>query len=125
MADALALAAQGRGAVEPNPMVGAVLVRDGRIIGRGYHRRFGGEHAEVEALADARRAGLDPRGATLYVTLEPCCHFGKTPPCTQAVIEAGIARVVAALQDPDLGVRARAAVALGWRRVDRPGHAPA
>src|SRR5437773_2261406 len=85
MRRALALARRGLGRVEPNPMVGCVLARGGRVLGEGYHRRFGGAHAEVEAL---RRAGGDARGATAYVTLEPCCHFGKTPPCTDALIAA-------------------------------------
>ena len=101
MRRALELARLGRGAVEPNPMVGCVLVRDGRIIGEGWHRRFGAAHAEVEALRAAQAAGADPAGATAYVTLEPCCHFGKTPPCTQALIEARVAVVVAAMVDPD------------------------
>src|ERR1041384_8215016 len=94
------LARGGAGCVEPNPMVGAVVVRDGVVMGMGHHRRYGGHHAEREALADCRSRGDDPRGATVYVTLEPCCHFGKTPPCTQAVILAGIHRVVAAMSDP-------------------------
>jgi diaminohydroxyphosphoribosylaminopyrimidine deaminase/5-amino-6-(5-phosphoribosylamino)uracil reductase len=97
MHQALALAARGRGSVEPNPMVGAVVVRDGQVVGSGYHQRFGGPHAEVFAL---QQAGEQARGATLYVTLEPCCHHGKTPPCTRAIIEAGISRVVAAMADP-------------------------
>jgi diaminohydroxyphosphoribosylaminopyrimidine deaminase/5-amino-6-(5-phosphoribosylamino)uracil reductase len=97
MARALELAERGRGHVEPNPLVGAVLVRDGRPDGEGWHQRYGGPHAEVHALA---AAGEDARGATLYVTLEPCCHHGQTPPCTDAVIRAGIARVVAAMADP-------------------------
>lgn len=97
MRRALELGAGGRGRVEPNPMVGAVLVRDGRVIGEGRHRRYGGPHAEVEAL---RACTEDPRGATLYVTLEPCCHHGKTPPCTDAVIAAGVARVIYAVTDP-------------------------
>ncbi|MCD6365418.1 MAG: bifunctional diaminohydroxyphosphoribosylaminopyrimidine deaminase/5-amino-6-(5-phosphoribosylamino)uracil reductase RibD [Planctomycetes bacterium] len=101
MAVALELARRGRGAVEPNPMVGAVLVRDGAELARGYHRRFGGPHAEIEALRAAAEAGVDPRGATMYVTLEPCRHHGKTPPCTEAIISAGVKRVVAAMQDPD------------------------
>jgi len=75
---ALKLARRGFGWTSPNPVVGAVLVKDSRVIGRGYHRRFGGNHAEVNAL---RSASADPSGATLYVTLEPCCHYGKTPPC--------------------------------------------
>ena len=94
---ALAEAARGVGAVEPNPMVGAVVVADGAVVGVGHHERFGGPHAEVHALA---RAGDRAHGATLYVTLEPCCHHGKTPPCTDAVLAAGIARVVAAHRDP-------------------------
>lgn len=94
------IALRAAGDVEPNPLVGAVLVRSGRVIGLGHHRRFGGPHAEREALDDCRRRGHDPRGATLYVTLEPCRHHGKTPPCTDAIIEAGIARVVAARRDP-------------------------
>ena len=97
MARALELAARGEGSVEPNPMVGCVIVRDGETIGEGFHRRFGGPHAEVEALAVA---GPRARGATAYVTLEPCCHHGKTPPCTGALIAAGISRVVVAQRDP-------------------------
>jgi diaminohydroxyphosphoribosylaminopyrimidine deaminase/5-amino-6-(5-phosphoribosylamino)uracil reductase len=94
---ALELAEKGRGHVEPNPLVGAVLVKDGRVIGEGWHERFGAAHAEVTALA---AAGAASRGATLYVTLEPCCHHGKTPPCTDALMGAGVARVVAAMADP-------------------------
>ncbi len=94
---ALAEAARGLGAVEPNPMVGAVVVRGGRLVADGHHARFGGPHAEVVALAAAGEAA---RGATAYVTLEPCCHHGKTPPCTDALIRAGVARVVAAMRDP-------------------------
>ena len=101
MRRALELARRGRGAVEPNPTVGAVVVRDGRVIGEGWHKAFGGPHAEVEAIAAVRSAGHDPAGATMYVTLEPCCHQGKTPPCTDAIIAGGIARVVAAMEDPD------------------------
>jgi diaminohydroxyphosphoribosylaminopyrimidine deaminase/5-amino-6-(5-phosphoribosylamino)uracil reductase len=97
MRRALSEALLGRGSVEPNPMVGAVVVRDGRVVAIGHHARFGGAHAEVEALA---RAGDAARGATLYVTLEPCCHHGKTPPCTDAVLQSGIGRVVAAMRDP-------------------------
>ena len=97
MARALAEAARGRGAVEPNPMVGAVVVRDGRAVGVGHHERFGGPHAEIVAFG---RAGALASGATLYVTLEPCRHHGKTPPCTDAVLRAGVARVVAAIRDP-------------------------
>lgn len=88
------------GDTDPNPLVGCVVARGDEIIGIGHHRRFGGLHAEREALADCRRRGADPRGATLYCTLEPCRHFGKQPPCTEAVIAAGIARVVYARRDP-------------------------
>src|SRR5207248_3754118 len=97
MVRALELAERGRGAVEPNPLVGAVVVRDGVAVGEGWHQRFGGPHAEVHAL---EAAGEAARGATLYVTLEPCCHHGKTPPCTDAVVKAGVKRVVAAMLDP-------------------------
>ncbi|TWU34128.1 Riboflavin biosynthesis protein RibD [Novipirellula aureliae] len=100
MRQALNLARQGLGFVEPNPMVGCLLVRDGAVIGQGYHESYGGPHAEVNALESCRRANHDPNGATAYVTLEPCCHFGKTPPCTRALIEAGVARVVVAMADP-------------------------
>ncbi len=98
---ALDIAAVGRGAVEPNPMVGAVIARGEMELARGYHERFGGPHAEVNAIAAARRSGVDIAGATMYVTLEPCCHQGKTPPCTDAISAAGIARVVSAMGDPD------------------------
>lgn len=102
MRRALSLARRGEGRVEPNPMVGCVVVRRGRIIGEGFHRRFGGPHAEVEALRACRS---DPRGATAYVTLEPCCHFGKTPPCVDALLQAGITEVVIPLLDPHPKVR--------------------
>ena len=95
---ALELARLGAGDVNPNPLVGAVIVRDEVIVGRGYHRAFGGPHAEVFALDEA---GDLARGSTLYVTLEPCCHYGKTPPCTDRIIEAGISRVVVATRDPN------------------------
>ncbi|MCA9303309.1 MAG: bifunctional diaminohydroxyphosphoribosylaminopyrimidine deaminase/5-amino-6-(5-phosphoribosylamino)uracil reductase RibD [Phycisphaerales bacterium] len=99
--DRAALAAlRGFGLVEPNPMVGAVIVRGDEAIGIGHHRVFGGLHAEREAIKNCRDRGFDPRGATLFCTLEPCCHHGKQPPCTEAVIDAGIARVVIAREDP-------------------------
>jgi diaminohydroxyphosphoribosylaminopyrimidine deaminase/5-amino-6-(5-phosphoribosylamino)uracil reductase len=101
MARALELAAQGEGHVEPNPMVGCVVVRGAEIIGEGWHRRFGGAHAEVEAL---KLAGPRAAGATMVVTLEPCCHQGKTPPCSQAVVGAGVRRVMVAQRDPFPGV---------------------
>lgn len=107
MRRALALARRGRGAVEPNPMVGAVIMCDGEILAEGYHRRFGGPHAEVEALRTAEAERLNLSGATMYVTLEPCCHHGKTPPCTEAIIHAGLARVVVAMTDPDPRVAGR------------------
>src|ERR687884_1158696 len=91
MRRALSLARRGWGQTAPNPMVGAVVVRDGVIVGEGYHARFGEPHAEVAAL---RMAGELARGATMYVTLEPCAHFGKTPPCVDALITAGVSRVV-------------------------------
>lgn len=95
---ALRLARRGWGWTAPNPMVGAVVVRDGAVVGEGWHARFGGEHAEVAAL---REAGERARGATLHVTLEPCNHHGRTPPCVDAVLAAGIARVVIAVRDPN------------------------
>lgn len=97
---ALELAEKGRGRVSPNPLVGAVLVRDGVVIGQGFHAELGGPHAERAALADCRERGEDPAGGTMYVTLEPCAHEGRQPPCVDAVLEAGIARVVIASDDP-------------------------
>jgi diaminohydroxyphosphoribosylaminopyrimidine deaminase / 5-amino-6-(5-phosphoribosylamino)uracil reductase len=94
---ALELAERGRGGTHPNPVVGAVLVRDGQVVGEGWHARAGGPHAEVVALEHARQLA---RGATLYVTMEPCSHHGRTPPCTEAVLAAGVARVVAGSRDP-------------------------
>ena len=140
MVRALALALKGWGRVAPNPMVGAVLLRDGRVVGEGYHAEFGGPHAEAAALASCS----DPRGATCVVTLEPCVHQGKTPPCAPALVAAGIRRVVIAIPDPsslagggaevlrragvdvDLGLEREAAAALNARflwnlgRPDRP-----
>lgn len=98
---ALRLARRGYGTTSPNPMVGAVLVRGGEIIGRGWHRRAGEPHAEIEALRDAAKRGESPKGATLYVTLEPCCTQGRTPPCTQALVAAGLRCVVAGATDPN------------------------
>jgi len=97
---ALALAARGRGRVSPNPLVGAVLVRDGEVIGEGFHAELGGPHAEVAALRDCRSRGHDPSGGTLYVTLEPCAHHGRQPPCTDTVLDARLDRVVIASEDP-------------------------
>jgi len=124
MRRALELAERGRGAVEPNPLVGAVIVRDGQLVGEGWHERFGGGHAEINALA---AAGELARGATLHVTLEPCCHHGKTPPCTDALLRAGIGRVIAAMSDPFPAVGGRGlellraagiAVELGVRKAE-------
>src|SRR5438876_9835734 len=98
MQAALALARRGLGSVWPNPSVGCVIVKDGRVVGRGSTRPGGRPHGETEALA---RAGAAARGATAYVTLEPCCHWGKTPPCVDALIAAGVRHVVVALEDPD------------------------
>ena len=106
MSRAIELAARGEGLVEPNPMVGCVIVKDGVRIGEGWHRQFGGPHAEVEAL---RACDADVAGATMYVTLEPCCHTGKTPPCTEALLRARIGRVVVAQSGP-------------ISRRGRPGH---
>jgi diaminohydroxyphosphoribosylaminopyrimidine deaminase / 5-amino-6-(5-phosphoribosylamino)uracil reductase len=97
---ALELAELGRGRVSPNPLVGAVIVRDGKVIGEGFHAELGGLHAERAALEDCRARGEDPAGATICVTLEPCAHQGRQPPCTEAILEAGIARVVIASEDP-------------------------
>ena len=98
LARAIEVAEQGRGRVSPNPLVGAVLVKDGEVLGEGYHSAFGAAHAELEAISAA--GDVDLRGATLYVSLEPCCHQGKTPPCTDSIAQAGIARVVVASDDP-------------------------
>ena len=98
---ALRLARRGYGATSPNPMVGAVLVQGGEVIGRGWHRRAGLPHAEIEALRAAQKRGHSPRGATLYVTLEPCCTHGRTPPCTEAIIAAGIKKVFIGATDPN------------------------
>ena len=92
----LSLARKGKGTASPNPMVGAVIVKNGKVVGKGYHNRYGEAHAEVNAITQAGKAA---KGATLYLNLEPCCHFGKTPPCTDAVIKAGISRVVAGMTE--------------------------
>jgi diaminohydroxyphosphoribosylaminopyrimidine deaminase/5-amino-6-(5-phosphoribosylamino)uracil reductase len=110
MREAIALAERGRGRTLPNPLVGAVVVRNGRVVGRGWHRRLGAPHAECMALTEA---GPRARGATLFVTLEPCAHQGRTPPCVPKIVRAGIARVVAAHRDPDPRVRGRG---LRWLR---------
>ena len=112
MKRAITLARRGEGKVEPNPMVGCVLVRDGKVLGEGWHRVFGGPHAEIEALRAAAKAGPDVRGCDAYVSLEPCCHHGKTPPCTEALIDAGVARVLVGVADPFAQVAGRGIAAL-------------
>lgn len=97
---ALKLARHGIGSVEPNPAVGCIIVKGGQIIGKGWHKKFGGPHAEINALQDCGTLGVNPRGAAMYVTLEPCCHQGKTGPCTDAIIAAGLAKVFVATIDP-------------------------
>ncbi len=112
---ALDLATGGLGTVFPNPLVGAVIVSRGEIVGEGYHRGPGKPHAEREAIA---QAGEKARGSTLYLNLEPCCHYGKTPPCTEAIIEAGIARVVFSIYDPDPRVGGKGAARLRERGIE-------
>ncbi|MFC2079323.1 bifunctional diaminohydroxyphosphoribosylaminopyrimidine deaminase/5-amino-6-(5-phosphoribosylamino)uracil reductase RibD [Candidatus Bipolaricaulota bacterium] len=112
---ALDLAEVGYGSVNPNPLVGAVVVREGEVVGRGAHREFGGPHAEVFALEEA---GERARGATLYVTLEPCCHHGKTPPCTDRILESGIRKVVYAIDDPNPEVNGKGAACLRENGVE-------
>ena len=110
MTTALRLAVKGRGTASPNPMVGAVVVKQGQVVGQGYHLRPGTPHAEILAL---RRAGTGARGATLYVTLEPCCHVKKrTPPCVPVILDSGVRRVVIAMQDPNPSVKGKGAAAL-------------
>ena len=106
MKRAIELAKQGSGWTAPNPLVGAVVVKNGRVIGEGYHRKYGELHAERNALAACSE---DPAGATLYVTLEPCCHYGKTPPCTEIIIEKKIAKVVIGSRDPNPKVAGKGA----------------
>ena len=100
LARALEVAERGRGSVSPNPMVGCVIARDGEAIGEGWHAELGGLHAERAALADCAERGNDPAGATAYVTLEPCAHEGRQPPCADALVEARVARVVYLSDDP-------------------------
>lgn len=115
MARALKLAARGRFTTHPNPNVGCVIVKDGEIVGEGYHHRAGEPHAEVHAL---RMAGVKAQGATAYVTLEPCSHHGRTPPCCDALIAAGVTRVVAAMQDPNPQVAGRGLYRLQQAGID-------
>ncbi|NJE42182.1 bifunctional diaminohydroxyphosphoribosylaminopyrimidine deaminase/5-amino-6-(5-phosphoribosylamino)uracil reductase RibD [Thermococcus sp. GR6] len=113
---ALELAKRGEGWVNPNPMVGAVIVKDGEVIGVGWHRKFGEKHAEINAIEDAKGRGHDTRGATLYVTLEPCSHWGKQPPCADRIIAEGFKRVVVAMKDPHSLVAGR-----GIEKMQRAG----
>ena len=101
MRRAIELAKKGEGRTNPNPLVGAVIVKDNKIIGEGFHREYGNLHAEREALKDCAEKHNDPRGASIYVTLEPCCHQGKQPPCTQAILDAGIKEVIVGSRDPN------------------------
>ena len=107
MWSALTLARRGIGLVEPNPAVGAVIVKANQVIGKGWHKKFGGPHAEINALEDCKTLGVNPRGAVMYVTLEPCSVQGKTGPCTQAIIAAGLAKVFVAMIDPSEHARAK------------------
>jgi len=116
---ALRLAARGAGITSPNPMVGAVIVKNGAVVGKGYHRIFGGAHAEVNAIRDA---GESVAGATIYVTLEPCNHYGQTPPCAKAVADAGISRVVFGMRDPNPGVAGGGAEQLKRAGIDVTGN---
>ena len=112
---ALSLAKKGDRFINPNPMVGAVIVKDGEIIGQGYHEKYGGLHAERNALVNC---SVSPKNATLYVTLEPCCHHGKTPPCTDAIIESGIKKVVIGVKDPNLVVAGKGIEILKYHGLD-------
>jgi diaminohydroxyphosphoribosylaminopyrimidine deaminase/5-amino-6-(5-phosphoribosylamino)uracil reductase len=115
MKRSLKLARRGAGKTSPNPLVGAIIVKGDRIVGEGYYRYFGGKHAEVNAIENA---GEDVRGATMYVTLEPCCHYGRTPPCTEAIIANKIGHVVIGMLDPDKRVSGRSVEILRGRGID-------
>lgn len=112
---ALELAQKGRGKVNPNPLVGAVIVKNGKIIGQGYHERYGELHAERNAFKNCTEPA---KGATLYVTLEPCCHYGKTPPCTEAIIQNKIAKVVIGTLDPNPLMAGKSAALLRNRGIE-------
>lgn len=118
MRRAIELAKKGSGHVNPNPLVGAVIVRDGEIIGEGYHECYGQLHAERNAIANAKKRGNSLEGSTIYVTLEPCCHYGKTPPCTEAIIEEKIARVVVGSDDPNPLVSGKGFQMLREKRIE-------
>jgi diaminohydroxyphosphoribosylaminopyrimidine deaminase/5-amino-6-(5-phosphoribosylamino)uracil reductase len=114
MREALRLAGRACGKTSPNPLVGAVVVKRGKIVGRGYHKRFGSQHAESSALGDA---GVEARGSALYVNLEPCCHFGHTPPCVDKIVESGVSEVYVGVVDPDERVRGKGLAFLKRRGV--------
>jgi len=115
---ALKLARRGIGSVEPNPAVGAVIVKGDQVIGKGWHKKFGGPHAEINALEDCKKSGIDPRGAAMYVTLEPCSHHGKTGPCTNAIISAGLIKVFVATIDPSEHAAAKGIEQLRNARIE-------
>jgi len=118
MRAAIELAKKGEGWTNPNPLVGAVIVKENQIIGQGYHHKYGDLHAERDALRDCRERGNDPRGAQIFVTLEPCCHTGKQPPCVEAIVEAGIKKVVVGSRDPNPLVSGKGAAFLRERGVE-------
>jgi len=118
MRAALKLAQRGIGSVEPNPAVGCIIVKAGQVIGKGWHRQFGGPHAEVNALEDCDTLGVKPHAATMYVTLEPCCHQAKTPPCTDAIIAAKLAKVVLATIDPSEHAKGKGVAKLRQAGID-------
>ena len=115
---ALRLAQRGIGSVEPNPAVGCILVKGGQVVGKGWHKKFGGPHAEINALEDCKTLGVNPKEATMYVTLEPCCHQDKTGPCTEAIIAAGLERVVVATIDPSEQVNGKGIEQLRNAEID-------
>ena len=118
MRRAIELAHRGEGGVNPNPLVGAVIVKDGEIIGEGAHLRYGSLHAERNAIKNAKENGKDLHGATIYVTLEPCCHHGHQPPCTEALVEEGISKVVIGSRDPNPLVHGKGAAFLKEHGVE-------
>lgn len=118
MRAAIELAKKGEGWTNPNPLVGAVIVKENQIIGQGYHHKYGDLHAERDALRDCRERGNDPSGAQIFVTLEPCCHTGKQPPCVEAIVEAGIKKVVVGSRDPNPLVSGKGAAFLRERGVE-------
>ncbi len=118
MRAAIELAKKGEGWTNPNPLVGAVIVQENQIIGQGYHHKYGDLHAERDALRDCRERGNDPSGAQIFVTLEPCCHTGKQPPCVEAIVEAGIKKVVVGSRDPNPLVSGKGAAFLRERGVE-------